>query len=62
MTAPELANGFREIAERAGECRFHNCTHVVEPGCAVKAAVESSEISQRRYNNYRNILAALREG
>jgi ribosome biogenesis GTPase len=61
VTPTALASGFREITERAGECRFHNCTHVVEPGCAVKAAVESGEISQRRYANYRNILAALNE-
>lgn len=61
VTPVQLASGFREITERAGECRFHNCTHVVEPGCAVKAAVESGEISQRRYSNYRNILAALSE-
>jgi len=59
VTPAELARGFREIADRAGDCRFHNCTHVVEPGCAVKAAVESGEISRRRYTNYRNILAAV---
>ena len=59
VTPAELARGFREIAGRAGECRFHNCTHVVEPGCAVKAAVEDGEISRRRYTNYRNILAAV---
>ena len=59
VTPAELASGFREISERAGDCRFHNCTHVVEPGCAVKAAIEAGEISRRRYTNYRNILAAL---
>jgi len=59
VTPAELARGFREIADRAGDCRFHNCTHVVEPGCAVKAAVESGRISRRRYTNYRNILAAV---
>ncbi|MDX5333480.1 MAG: small ribosomal subunit biogenesis GTPase RsgA [Gammaproteobacteria bacterium] len=59
VTPTELARGFREIADRAGECRFHNCTHVVEPGCAVKAAVEDGGISRRRYTNYRNILAAV---
>ena len=57
----ELASGFREIAAHGEHCRFHNCTHSVEPGCAVKAAVESGEISQRRYRNYLAILNGLNE-
>lgn len=55
----ELAAGFVEFAEPAGQCRFHNCTHTVEPGCAVKAAVERGAISARRYQNYRLILENL---
>ncbi|HDP89109.1 MAG TPA: small ribosomal subunit biogenesis GTPase RsgA [Thioalkalivibrio sp.] len=61
VTPAELASGFRDIAAHGEHCRFHNCTHSVEPGCAVKAAVESGEISQRRYRNYRAILNGLNE-
>ena len=34
------------------ECRFSNCTHTHEPGCAVKEAVERGDIADWRYNNY----------
>ncbi len=51
LAAVEL--GFREIHERGTDCQFHNCRHLQEPGCAVKAAVESGEIRQRRYESYR---------
>lgn len=53
----------REVGERFPEfrallpmCRYANCTHVHEPGCAVKAALQKGEIDNRRYNNYLSIL------
>jgi ribosome biogenesis GTPase len=61
--APALTNsgqvlrGFREIDEAGQNCRFANCRHLREPGCAVKAAVESGAISARRYESYRRLLA-----
>jgi ribosome biogenesis GTPase / thiamine phosphate phosphatase len=37
-------------------CRFSNCTHVHEPGCAVQKALAEGKISRSRYNNYLGIL------
>lgn len=54
---PRLAAlGFREIVAAAGDCRFANCRHMREPGCAVKAGVESGAIAPRRYESYRRLL------
>jgi ribosome biogenesis GTPase len=54
---PRLAAiGFREIVAAADHCRFANCRHMREPGCAVKAAVESGAIAPRRYESYRRLL------
>lgn len=53
-----LANGFREIAEAAINCQFHNCQHSVEPKCAVKASVESGDISASRYQHYLKLMEA----
>jgi ribosome biogenesis GTPase / thiamine phosphate phosphatase len=47
-----LARGFVEFRPHLGHCRFHNCVHDREPGCAVKAAVASGEISAERYASY----------
>ena len=61
--APALANavqvtrGFREIDTTGQDCRFANCRHLREPGCAVKAAVENTAISARRYESYKRLLA-----
>jgi ribosome biogenesis GTPase len=41
-----------------GHCAFADCSHVTEPGCAVKTAVEQGEISRKRYESY----VALRRG
>lgn len=46
------ADGFREIVAAAAGCRFADCRHHEEPGCAVHAAVESSAIAARRYRSY----------
>lgn len=55
----ELAQGFREFADHAQHCRFHNCRHLNEPGCAVQAAVETGKISARRLESYRQLYAQL---
>lgn len=49
-------DGFREIAEAAQRCRFANCRHLREPGCAVKAGVEDESITARRYESYKRII------
>ena len=48
--------GFREIASAAQDCRFANCQHLREPGCAVKTAVDEGSISARRYESYKRII------
>ena len=52
----EVAHFFPEIFEIAQDCRFGNCTHTHEPGCAVLDALEEARISQSRYNSYLSIL------
>jgi ribosome biogenesis GTPase len=47
--------GFPEVEKLARGCRFADCKHVQEPGCAIIAAVESGEISARRYESYRRL-------
>ncbi|WP_208035160.1 ribosome small subunit-dependent GTPase A [Streptomyces cyanogenus] len=47
---------FSEIEELAQGCRFHDCAHETEPGCAVRSAVESGELPQRRLESYRKLV------
>jgi ribosome biogenesis GTPase len=51
-TENSLALGFPEIAELAARCRFGDCRHEGEPGCWVRQAVESGEISEERWGSY----------
>ncbi len=52
----EIARGFREFAPLLGECRFNDCRHMSEPGCAVKRSVEDGVIDPRRYTSYQRLL------
>ena len=52
--------GWPEILRLAPECRFNNCLHLREPGCAVLGAVETGEISARRYESYKRLLNIMR--
>jgi len=49
----EVASCFPEIAARANECQFRGCSHLAEPGCAVRHAVEAGEIAGSRSESYR---------
>ena len=51
----ELEWAFREFRPTLGQCRFHDCHHEAEPGCAVKALVESGALDRRRYAHFRAI-------
>lgn len=53
----EIAHGFLEFRPRLGQCRFNDCHHDAEPGCAVKAAVAAGEIPEWRHESYRRLLA-----
>ncbi|MCL4153229.1 UNVERIFIED_CONTAM: hypothetical protein GTU68_029026 [Idotea baltica] len=52
LSAENVRYGYRELADAAQTCKFSNCSHVVEPGCGVKAGLEDGSIAQWRYNNY----------
>ena len=52
----EIYKYFPEMLRASAGCRFTPCTHTHEPGCAVKAAVESGDISRERYNSYLGML------
>jgi ribosome biogenesis GTPase / thiamine phosphate phosphatase len=56
----ERSLGFPEVARLAPACRFSDCRHMREPGCAVRAAAESGALHARRYESYRR-LRRLRE-
>jgi ribosome biogenesis GTPase len=55
----ELSHYFPEMKALINDCRFNNCLHIEEPGCAVKAAVEENKISPERYISYLNILGTI---
>ena len=55
--AEGVAAAFPEIAELATRCRFDDCTHTAEPGCAVLAAVEDGTLDRARYENYLKLQA-----
>lgn len=46
---------FPEVEELAARCRFHDCAHLTEPGCAVRAAVEAGTLPSRRLESYRKL-------
>lgn len=62
MEIEEIADYFLEIFEHSRECRFGNCTHLHEPGCAVLAAVESGEIALSRYASYLSMIEEKKDG
>lgn len=51
-----VARAFAEIEALAAECRFHDCAHESEPGCAVLAALDAGELPPRRLDSYRKLL------
>lgn len=52
MEKEEISHFFPEIFKLLKDCRYHNCTHIHEPGCAVKTALEAGEIPVTRYESY----------
>lgn len=52
LSRQELEQGFREFQPFLGQCRFHNCSHDHEPGCAIQAAMERDEIAAQRLDNF----------
>ena len=56
MEREEVSHYFREIFKASAECRFGNCTHTHEPGCAVLQAVAEGSIAESRFNSYLSML------
>ncbi|MEO0574384.1 MAG: ribosome small subunit-dependent GTPase A [Pseudomonadota bacterium] len=56
-----VGDGFIEIARAAQLCKFANCRHRAEPGCAVKTGVEDGEIQQRRYTSFLRLAQLTRQ-
>lgn len=61
MTPEEVFVGFPELAPLQGRCKFRNCRHQSEPGCAVLSAIEQNLISPQRMASYRHIVNSLEE-
>jgi len=58
--APEdLAHAFIELRQHLGQCKFNDCKHLTEPGCAITAAVERGEIDAQRVESYRKLVMQL---
>lgn len=62
MEEEEIGHYFPEIFKTSADCRYNNCTHRQEPGCAVRKAVEEHYISESRYTSYLNMLEDKEEG
>lgn len=57
----DLSHYFPEMLQHLQNCKFNNCTHVHEPGCAVLKALENGEIHPERYKNYLQILKTIKD-
>ncbi len=55
----QLQHGFIEISDRLGSCRFRDCKHEEEPGCAILEAVDNGEIGEQRFASYERIKMAI---
>lgn len=62
MEPEEICSYFKEIFQFSKNCRFNNCTHTHEPGCAVLQAIEDHYIALSRYNSYLSMLNDKEEG
>ena len=62
MEPEEVAHYFRDIFRISADCRFNNCTHTHEPGCAVLQALEEHKLAPSRYTSYLSMLEDKEEG
>jgi len=62
LTERDIAGAFREFRPLNGRCRFHNCRHLVEPGCAISRAVEEGNVDMRRLDAYRKLAKEIESG
>ncbi|OOF59802.1 small ribosomal subunit biogenesis GTPase RsgA [Rodentibacter myodis] len=62
LEAEQITQGYREFQYVLGTCKFRDCKHLTDPGCALREAVESGRISAIRFDNYHKLIAGLSEG
>ncbi|TSA21382.1 MAG: ribosome small subunit-dependent GTPase A [Betaproteobacteria bacterium] len=62
LTVDSLTNAFPEFTPLIGQCRFYNCRHLKEPGCAITAAVEAGTINRQRWRLYRTLREEVKAG
>ena len=62
LTEQDVAGAFPEFRPLHGRCRFHNCRHLVEPGCALAQAVEDGTVDMRRLDAYRKLAKEIESG
>ncbi len=61
LSPENVIDGYRDFQEHVVMCRFRDCKHDREPGCALQLAVEKGEVSEQRFHNYFNIVDILEE-
>lgn len=59
MKIDEVLNGFIELKEHSSRCKFRDCGHNSEPGCAIRAAIANGEIDGERFESYQRILVSM---
>lgn len=59
LNAEQITDGFVEFHEYTGRCRYRDCKHDSDPGCALRAAVENGDIAESRFANYHRILESM---
>ncbi|MGB1141523.1 MAG: small ribosomal subunit biogenesis GTPase RsgA, partial [Halioglobus sp.] len=62
MSREQVERGFTEFGPLLGHCKFRDCRHEGEPGCAIQAALEEGRISERRMASFRHIVNSLETG
>lgn len=59
LTPEEVTQGFTEFTPWLGRCKFRDCKHISDPGCAIQHAVDNGDVSRERYDSYLKILASM---
>lgn len=61
LSEDEVTNGYREFHEVLGTCKFRDCKHNNDPGCAIRATVEEGKINSTRFENYHRLIDSSNE-